>query len=290
MASSAPSSRRRVQASHESFLRHRNFKFLKVALVIVIIAVVGFFLHDPVPRANGGTWYGYTLGTISAGLILWLTMLGIRKRNISPGKWTLRSWTSAHVYLGLSLVVLTTLHSGFQFGLNIHTLAYAAMIVVVLSGLVGIYFYAVIPTKMGRNREEMTREQMVSELNAIDRQLTQLALPLPGEVASILSRSIEKTTIAGSLGSRLSGQVRRDPTAQALAKLRQIHPALDLAEREALGQVMAILERKLTALDRARRHVRYKSLLEAWLYVHVPMTFFLLAAVTAHIVSVFVYW
>ena len=34
----------------------------------------------------------------------------------------------------------------------------------------------------------------------------------------------------------------------------------------------------------------YKALLEFWLYVHVPATFALIAALMAHIISVFFYW
>jgi hypothetical protein len=40
---------------------------------------------DVQPRHNGGSWYGYTLGTIGALLILWLTMLGMRKRAMTRG-------------------------------------------------------------------------------------------------------------------------------------------------------------------------------------------------------------
>ena len=36
--------------------------------------------------------------------------------------------------------------------------------------------------------------------------------------------------------------------------------------------------------------MRLKALIEVWLYVHVPATFALLAALAAHIVSVFYYW
>ena len=51
-----------------------------------------------------------------------------------------------------------------------------------------------------------------------------------------------------------------------------------------------LLERKEAALARVRQHLRIKGLLEVWLYVHVPATFALIAALIAHIVSVFFYW
>ena len=54
-------------------------------------------LIDQTPRPNGGTALGYTLGTIGALLILWLTMLGLRKRAMTRGRWSLKAWTSAHV-------------------------------------------------------------------------------------------------------------------------------------------------------------------------------------------------
>ncbi|WP_370338056.1 hypothetical protein [Parvularcula marina] len=290
MAFDSANQKRRQQAAHISFLKHANFKWAKFALVISALAAAGYFFHDPLPRPNGGTILGYTLGTIGALLILWLTMLGIRKRRIAPGNWSLKGWTSAHVYLGLSLIVIGTLHTGFQFGWNIHTLAYGAMIVVILSGLVGIWFYAVIPEKMGRNRDELTREQMVAEINAFDRQLTQQAQPLPPEISDLVKQSVQKTKVAGGVLSRLAKRAPTDATDKALEKLRRMHPNIDGPDRQVVDQLIATLERKQTALGRARRHVRYKTMLELWLYVHVPITFLLLAALTAHIVSVFFYW
>ena len=62
----------------------------------------------------------------------------MRKRAITRGRWSLKAWTSAHVYLGLSLIVIATLHTGFQFGWNVHTLAYALMMLVIVSGIYGI--------------------------------------------------------------------------------------------------------------------------------------------------------
>lgn len=290
MAFKSANQARRAGASHVSFLKHGNYRYLKIAVVIMVLAMTGYVLHDPVPRPNGGTVLGYTLGTIGAVLILWLTALGIRKRNISPGNWSLKSWTSAHVYLGLALIVIGTLHTGFQFGWNIHTLAYAAMMVVIISGIFGIWLYATIPTKMGRNREEMTREQMVAEINALDRQLSQLAQPLSADISDIINQSVRRTKVAGGVMSRLAKKAPTDATDKAVKKLLRIVPNMSGPDRDTVDQLIATLERKQQSLGRARRHVRYKTMLELWLYVHVPVTFLLLAALTAHIVSVFFYW
>jgi len=46
----------------------------------------------------------------------------------------------------------------------------------------------------------------------------------------------------------------------------------------------------VTALSNIRRHLQLKAQLEIWLYFHVPVTFALIAALTAHVVSVFFYW
>jgi TctA family transporter len=163
---------------HEGFLRHARFRWLKVALVVSLVAILAYVLIDAKPHPNGGTPLGYTLGTIGALLILWLTLLGLRKRAMTRGRWSLKAWTSAHVYLGLSLIVIATLHTGFEFGWNVHTLAYALMLLVILSGIYGISVYVAIPKALSNNREEMTQTQMLDALRAVDRQLHDAAQPL----------------------------------------------------------------------------------------------------------------
>jgi hypothetical protein len=51
-----------------------------------------------------------------------------------------------------------------------------------------------------------------------------------------------------------------------------------------------LLERKSAALMRIRSAMRIRALLEVWLFVHVPITFALIAALIVHIISVFFYW
>ena len=158
MASEAPrramqTGRVRSDGAHDGFLRHNNFQWLKVGASVSLAAILAYLLIDVQPRPNGGSWYGYVLGTAGAGLIVWLTLLGLRKRVMTPGAWSLKAWTSAHVYLGLSLIVIATLHTGFQFGWNVHTLAYVLMMFVILSGIFGVSAYATLPRAMSANRD-----------------------------------------------------------------------------------------------------------------------------------------
>ena len=282
--------RREVQIKHEGFLQYANYAWLKTATVICLVLIAAYFLIDVHPRPRGGSWYGYLLGTIGALLIVWLTTLGIRKRAITEGRWSLRAWTSAHVYLGLSLIVIATLHTGFSFGWNVHTLAYALMMLVILSGLFGVIVYGMLPRQLSENRGETTQKQILETIRSLDGQLNEAVQPLDLQESDIVRMSLEHTNIGGNLIERLSGIHYTCGNTRAVKAWAQIRRTRFGAEGARLDQVSELLERKQEALGMARRHVRIRATMEIWLYVHVPATFALLAALTAHIISVFFYW
>jgi hypothetical protein len=257
-----------------------------VALALAAIAIAAYALIDVRPGPYGGTWYGYTLGTIGALLILWLTALGYRKRRMTRDAWSLKAWTSAHVYLGLSLIVVGTWHTGFQLGWNVHTLAWALMMLVILSGLFGVIAYATLPQALSNNRDEMTQMQMLEAIRAFDRQLHAAAQPLTAEDTAPVLAALDEDPFAGGIAARLSGRYPGCATAAAHRALAASHAS----EAEARAKVIGLLSQKEAALARLRAHLRIRALLEIWLYVHVPLTFALIAALSAHIISVFFYW
>jgi hypothetical protein len=282
-------------AKHESFLRYAGFRWLKIATALLILVIGGFDIMEGRPgfrlRHIGGTWFGYTTGTIGALLIVWLAMLGVRKRAMTDGSWSLKAWVSAHVYLGLSLIVIVTLHSGFQFGWNIHTLAYALMMLVILSGAFGVVVYNRLPQKLSANRGETTQKQMLEMIRSLDGRLADAARPMGENLAQHVRASLEKTRIGGNFWQRLRGRQPRCATTLARLSLTKSREGMAAGpEAAALERVIHLLEQKEAVLKKARRHIQLRSWLEAWLYIHVPATFALIAALTAHIVSVFFYW
>lgn len=273
---------KRRDSDHVSFLKHRGFRWLWIALVLSGASIAGYALIDQQPRPNGGSWYGYTLGTIGLALIVWLSLLGVRKRRINPGAWSLKAWTSAHVYLGLALTVVATLHTGFQIGWNVHTLAYVLMLLVIVTGIYGVIVYATLPASLSANRQEMTRTQMLDALTATDRQLESAAQPLARAEADLVIAALGQPVLGGGALARLTGRYPRCATARALHRMG--------TATEAEARVAGLLERRRDQLAQIRGALRIRALLEIWLFIHVPLTIALIAALTAHVISVFYYW
>ena len=277
-------------ATHESFLEYRRFRWLKLGIGLSILSLLPFFVMAPPAGHNGGTWLGYTLGTIGALLILWLMWLGIRKRRYGPGNWSLKGWLSAHVYLGLALIVVATLHTGFEFGWNIHTLAYALMILVILSGIAGLFVYVRVPTLMTGNRRSQSLDAMAEQIVEIDGEAANVALGLSDEFADLVRMSQNETRIGGSFRRIVTARDPNCGTARAIARARDLARNLDPRTAQRAAELVQTLGRKQELVQRARRDLRYKALMDLWLYIHVPLSFARLITLTAHIIAVFFYW
>jgi len=276
--------------AHESFLRYRRFRWLKIAFAIFLLTWLIYLVVDVQPRHNGGSWLGYTLGTIGVMLIIWLSMLGIRKRAITRGRWSLKAWTSAHVYLGLALIAVASFHTGFQFGWNVHTLAYVLMMIVIFSGIYGITVYSFLPQGLSDSRSEMTGPQMIDAVNNLDKQIQSSAQPLSDADSEVVLGSLGEDPFGGGVWRRLVGSYPRCGNRRALQIMRGRLAGTSGKQQVAIETVVTLLERKAAALQRVRGYVQRRALLEIWLYLHIPLTFVLIAALVAHIISVFFYW
>ena len=279
---------------HQSILGYKNGRHLKLALVLCAAAIGAYAWYEPplvYLKPYGGTWLGYTLGTIGAILILWLMLLGIRKRRYRFGIGSVQGWTSAHVALGTSLLIVVSLHCAFEFGWNIHTLAYAFMVAVIVSGFFGIYAYLRYPELMTRNLGNETIETMLLSITDLDRKCRRIALDLPDEFNAVIAKA--SRAVARDTGSRgrlwWLGPVKC-PNLTACEKLAELGQKLSGEQAKLNQQLLTEMTRKRAITDRVRRDFRFRALFQLWLFFHVPLSFALLAALIAHVVSVFYFW
>ncbi|HEX4842051.1 MAG TPA: hypothetical protein VFV57_00140 [Limnobacter sp.] len=249
----------------------------------MLISAISYGFHQPRIVANGGTWLGYTLGTIGALLIVWLMWFGVRKRQYNNQSGNLRGWVSAHIYLGLALAVVATLHTGFQLGWNIHSLAYVLTLLTIASGVWGLSFYLRYPTEMSNLLNRQSPEQIVLGIENLDREATKLCKNAEAFVTRAIDAS-QKQGIFSRSGQRL-GRVKNCATERATEQLQK-----SLANDPSLAELYRNQVQRLRALKQLRQYYTMRFWLELWLAVHVPLSFGLLAALVTHVVSVFVYW
>lgn len=275
---------------HQSLLAYAKYRWAKIGTVVILAAIVAY-AFDRAPHGHyGGSPLGYTLGTIGSLLIVWLTWFGVRKRRYSATSGSVLGWLSAHVYLGTCLLVIVTLHAGFEVGWNVHTLAYVLMVAVILSGFYGVYAYLRHPRGITDVLGDDTQESLLLKIADLDRQMRSLALSLPDAVNRLVLAAAQGTRIGGGFRAQLSGRDRDCPTNAAVVGLQAVGKTLRANDARVNQQVYTLMVRKQELVSRARRAVKLKARIDVWLYIHVPLTIALLAALTAHIVSVFYYW
>lgn len=279
-----------VSAYHENVLAYRQMRYLKVAAGLCLAAVVAYLWHEPLEgRANGGTWLGYTLGGLSFVLVLWLAWFGVRKRRYGKVRWMLEDWLSGHVYLGLSLIFISLLHAGFQFGWNVHTLAFALMAAVIASGLYGLYAALRLPPMLSANRQGMSFDEMLNRVVDLGGEAERMAVDMDDEINTAVQAARRQPAVAASLLGRLLGRPGSCQTTHARQLIEQT-AATSSNRSEQTARLLTVLVRIEDLLARLRRDAQLQAKLRIWRFLHVPLTVALLPALAAHVLAVFFYW
>ena len=285
-----------------NILNHRNYRYLWLALLLGFACWILYTSHADFPAPSGSTWQGYILGTIGALLIVWLALLGLRKRSYKSNLGAVKGWVSAHVYLGTILVLVVSLHTGFQFGWNVHSLAYTLMILVVASGIYGLNAYLRYPARLSATRAGNPRAEMFGELFELNKQTLQLAQQCQSDINDMVTSSVRGTQLGGGVFAQLSG---RDHSVLSRAGDQLDNPDQETAiniissriprsareiESVVLQELLTAMCRRQNILRRIRLDIMYQSRVQLWLYVHVPISIALIASLLVHILTVFLYW
>jgi hypothetical protein len=293
---------------HQSFVNYRNYRYGTLATVATVATLAAYLLDKPRVPPNGGTWLGYTLGTIAGLLVIFLSLFGIRKRSFRSRMGTAIGWLSAHVYLGIAALVIATLHSGMHFGANVHTAAYVLMWIVTLSGCWGVYAYVRYPGLMTRQRGNLRRKELLQQIEELDQR--SLGLAATARVNTLITDSIRRTDLGDPrFRAQLSGRDRsylmiggESPSQPAhlvpnfgnhalieqLAERRLA--ATDEGTRATLQSLLEVAGAKAALLQRLRRETKLAAMMRIWLFIHVPVCCALLAALLTHVLTVFLYW
>ena len=203
-------------------------------------------------------------------------------------------------------MIVSTLHCAAELAsLNVHTMTFWLMLIVVLSGFAGLYAYLHIPESMSQNLGGRFLAHWVAELTEVDRKLAELASTSQTDWSSEILSALQGTAIGGSKRSQLfardtsvlysidAGRLvsNKDQAAMISILSRRIPQARDDEIQSALlNKAFLLFGNRQFLLRRIRKDMQYKAILKAWLYLHIPFTVSLLVALSVHIFVIFYYW
>jgi hypothetical protein len=194
----------------------------------------------------------------------------------------MRLWLDMHVFTGLFGSTLVLFHSAFQLRSPVATLTSGALVCVVLSGLIGRYFYGLAPQP-----DTIGLDGRLAWLDALSAGLGQQI----GERLRALPAA-EPPARAGLLASLASIPRWR---AQARARQRLVleatrpllaHPQLDRAQR---AYVRKIVKQTAQLSAGPVRALAGESLLRTWRGLHRFMALLMILSVSVHIVVAWVF-
>lgn len=211
-------------------------------------------------RPSGVIGNGY--GWVAAMLIVMNLSYLVRRRFGSARLGSMRTWLDVHVFTGLIAASLVSFHSAFQLRTPIATASTASLALVVLTGLVGRFLYALAPAG--------ERERLRAALDA-----------MPPE---------RRTELADAIGSQPGPNV---PANASLVRSVLAIPAWRRASRIRRTMIAAILSShgmtdrraRLELLRAASAEARasgVSALLRTWRGIHRFFALLMLTAVVLH--------
>jgi hypothetical protein len=147
-----------------------------------------------------------------------------------------------------------------------------------------------LPRRMTDNLGEDTLDTLMLKIADLDRDARRVALELPNEINALVLASSQATRVGGNLRQQLRVRHPDCPTTLALEQLMAMGVRIEDRHAGAHRNLCELLLRKQALLKSARRDIAYRARMQLWLYLHVPLSIALLAALVAHILAVFFYW
>lgn len=255
--------------------------FAIICITIIYIFVVTWL--NAIPQAS--SLFGHSLGII--GFILMLmteTLYSLRKRSRKAHWGRMSNWLDFHIFTGLVGPYLVLLHSSWKFN-GLAGVVTLLMIIVVVSGFIGRYFYTALPRTV--EGVELETSALEAEIASINAELSKWRF------------SHEDTTPSLALGLNSQPEATHSELALVLGrsylnwsdrlrwqlKMRRLNPEIHAHTKklEYLLKRKHLLRRQVASLAMARR------LLALWHSVHIPIGMALFTAAFIHICAAIYY-
>jgi hypothetical protein len=163
------------------------------------------------------------------------------------------------------------------------------MMVTCVSGIFGVVVYVEIPKRIARNLHELSFDDLVRSILAVDGDLARATRGLPAEVAEIIQHG-QGIPRRDSLLMRMLGEYLPCPVMKQRDQVADLMRAIPEGERDATRHILGLLSAKAERIRLLRRDQRYRTWLAVWLRIHVPATALTAGLVFIHVLTTLYFW
>lgn len=266
--------------------------------VIVCGAVsVGWLQRDEeYVTPDSGT--GYWLGIYGSLAMLSLLVYSLRKRFKSMRLiGSIPFWFRTHMLLGIFGPVLILFHANFKLGALNSNVAFFAMLIVAISGVVGRYIYGKI--HLGLHGRKAHVKELLAEAEAMRADLGQdmKAAAFVSQQLSAFSKGLENKVPRTALGSLRTGAIitartrrfRHDVVTEARRLVRAEAKGARWSwseRRRRQKRIENVVRRYAAAVRKAAELTFFERLFSLWHIFHLPLFFLMLLAGIVHVWAV----
>jgi len=244
---------------------HKRLALFTLVAGFIFWVVYRFAPYLPIPGVEKGTVY--LLGIVAVLLILFVMTYSLRKRVVKGVPGRLDNWLWAHIYLGILALFIIALHAEFRFGWDYNTAAVIFLALVIITGVVGRYFFTRFPSSIASEQEKV-----ISQLDEVKKSINEL---MAGS-----SRPFQKI-----IGSELNTPSPLSPTQEYWEELLGKGAILQEEEKEDFRKAVLLLEQKAKLDAQSVSQLKYKPLFRGWLVAHLVVTGGLIVLIPLHILD-----
>ena len=287
----------------------RNWMIAAAILLVIATAIyIPYALNSP-QGPRGGSAIGLAFGIVGFALMIFAGLLGARKKFPVWRVGRAQTWMRGHLWLGLVSLPIILFHAGFHMRGTLTLVLMILFFTVIASGVFGAALQIYIPRKI---TIEVLMETIYEQIDHIRSQLRDEADQLATAACGSLDGKSDVDTAPGGDTSASAVEVGVEVREDARDLLREFYlcrmrafvedPARSHSPLGDPPQASGIFEELRLRLPRElhdtlkdfesicdeerqlTRQARLHRVLHAWLLVHVPLSYALLALAAVHAV------
>ena len=249
----------------------------------LMVAALASFAAWQYWREAGLRSTSFDTGYVLLGAIVFLGLYNVRKK-LPVLPWTTSAgWLQAHLYAGLSTAVLFGMHVDWRLPEGIfETILAGFFVATFVSGLVGLYWTRTLPQKLARVSEEVIYERIPLLRTQLRDRAEQAVLESVHSAGATTLGDFYSSHLhpffENSRGWRYYLRPNNHLRRQLLDELTEVNRYLSEPERETSEQLFSLIRRR----DDLDFHAALQWRLKAWLFVHIGLTYPLVAIASVH--------